>query len=183
MPYEDRPQLVADMDPSEFRRWYWLHSELIDFARRLGVRTSGSKSALQERIAGFLAGEATEASTGRSTHAAAQLVGPLGAETVIPPGQRCSQVVREWFVEHAGPSFRFSAVLRNFFATADGTTTLGDALVAWRDDVGERPIDEQFEYNRFTRRWWAEHAEGSRHDLLDDWRSYRATPTDRRDRA
>ena len=59
-----------------------------------------------------------------------QLGGDLTESTVIPPGQRCSQVLRAWFVDQVGQQFHFDAAMREFIGSADGTTTLGDALSA-----------------------------------------------------
>ena len=41
-----RPQLSRELTGSEFLRWYWLKDELAEFARDLGVRTTGSKELL-----------------------------------------------------------------------------------------------------------------------------------------
>ncbi|MFT3901213.1 MAG: DUF6434 domain-containing protein [Gordonia sp. (in: high G+C Gram-positive bacteria)] len=180
----DRPPLTADLTGDELLRWYWLKDELIGLARRLGVRTSGSKETLTLRLAAALDGEPfAEPDRARPT-TAAQLSGRLTADTVIPKGQRCSQAVRAWFVEQVGESFGFDGELRAFFANTDGTQTLRDALdhyVAGRNR-GSTEIGEQFEYNRFTRAWRTEHPDGSREDLLAAWYDYRRRPVDERGR-
>jgi len=68
--------------------------------------------------------------------------------------------------------------MRAFFACSDGTQTMQDALDCWyaSRDQGERTIDSQFEYNRFTRTWYEEHPAGLREDLLTDWKEYRGRP-------
>lgn len=182
---ESRPELTANLTGAELRRWYWLTDELADLARRLGVRATGGKALLTERLTAALDGEAF-AEPMRARHAAgAQLSGTLTASTPIPPGQRCSQIVRAWFVDQVGPSFVFDATMRSFFAGADGTQTLQDALTHYRTTRGEgaTAIDATFEYNRFTRRWHRENPGGARADLLRAWQEYRALPVDRRGRA
>lgn len=69
----------------------------------------------------------------------AQLAAPLTPETVIPAGQRCSQVVRAWFVDQVGASFSFDAEMRAYFADADGTQTMADALARYRATRGLGP--------------------------------------------
>ncbi|GIG24937.1 DUF6434 domain-containing protein [Cellulomonas denverensis] len=180
-----RPALTPDLSGTELRRWYWLKEELADFARLLGVRATGSKQLLTDRIAARLDGREFAEPVRAPSGAGRQLSGPLTADTVIPPGQRCSQVVRAWLAEQAGPSFHFDAEMRAFFAAADGTRTMGDALDHWHRtrDRGERSIDPQFEYNRFTRAWRREHPEGGRAELLAAWQEYRNLPVDERGRA
>lgn len=184
-----RPALSATMSGDELRRWYWLKDELLGFARSLGIPTTGGKETLTARIAARLDGLAfTEPANRRSGTAARQLTGPVTATTVIPAGQRCSQTVRAWFSEQVGASFRFDDQLRSFFASADGTRTLQDALDHYRATRpdrrrgGAKPIDAQFEYNRFTRAWRAGNVGGSADDLRRAWQDYRNRPVDERGR-
>lgn len=179
-----RPDLTDDLTGAEFERWYWLKDELAAFARTLGIRATGGKAILAARISAALDGrEFTEPTVARRV-SGAQLAGPLTAATVIPPGQRCSQVVRAWMTEQVGAGFGFDAPMREFFAAADGTTTMADALDHWyaTRDAGPRDIGAQFEYNRFTRAWYTSHPDGTRAELLDAWREHRSRPIDERDR-
>lgn len=181
---EQRPAPSPALSSTEFDRWYWRKDELVALARDLGLRPSGGKDLLTRRISASLAGRefSEPAPAGRR---GARLSGELSATTLIPPGQNCSQVVRAWFVARVGPGFGFDAAMRAFFAGADGTTTMQDALDHWHAtrDRGPREIDAQFEFNRFTRAWHQRHPGGDRAALLADWQVYRTTPIDRRGRA
>lgn len=182
---ENRPSLTADLTSAELLRWYWLKEELAEFARRLGVRATGSKELLTRRIAATLDGVPFDEPPTPARAGKAQLVGPLTLQTVIPRGQRCSQVVRAWFVEQVGDRFSFDAEMRAFFASTDGSQTLQDALnhyvaTRWRD---AKPIDPQFEFNRFTRAWHETHPSGTHDEVLRGWRDNRARPVDQRGRA
>ena len=179
---EKRPELTDSLTSSELRRWYWLKDELSDFARRLGIRATGGKDLLTQRIAAKLDGIAFVEPQRAPRHAGQQLAEPLTAATVIPVGQRCSQVVRAWFVDQVGPSFGFDGEMRAFFAGVDGMQTLGDALehyISTRSQ-GAKPIDSQFEYNRFTRAWHEANPTGARSELLSAWQEYRSRPIDQR---
>ena len=180
-----RPALSGDTTGAELQRWYWLKEELVAFARSRGISTAGGKAELTARIVAVLDGHPVPAPPGRRADRGPQLRGPLSASDVIPPGQRCSQAVRAWFVEHAGPGFRFDEPLRTFFADADGTRTLGDALAHWHAtrERGPSEIGRQFELNRFAREWHRNHPGGTRADALAAWRRYRALPVEARDDA
>ena len=180
-----RPAPTGDLSAEEFARWYWLKEELAEFARALGIRTTGGKTLLTERISAKLAGhpfvEPAAATGGRSK----QLSGDLTGSTLVPAGQRSSQAVRAWMTAQVGDGFHFDAEMRAFFADSDGTRTLDEAVAHWyatrRQDA--REIDAQFEYNRFTRAWHAQHPGGSRRDLLAAWAQYRSLPVEVRGRA
>ncbi len=178
---EQRPALTPQMSGVELRRWYWLRSELADLARRVGVSAAGSKAELTDRLAAALDGHPLPPTAPRRPAAAGQLDGVLSMNTVIPVGQRCSQVLRAFFTEHIGAAFTFDAAMRGFIADHAGST-LGDAVTHWHAtrSAGPRPIDAQFELNRFTRQWYLEHPGGIRSDLQQAWTAYRNTPTDLR---
>ncbi|GAA2177737.1 DUF6434 domain-containing protein [Leucobacter tardus] len=181
---QERPQLSRELTGKELLRWYWLKDELADFARSLGLRTGGGKQVLALRLAAALDGVPFAEPVSKRSGSARQLSGPLAASTVIPRGQRCSQVVRAWFVEQVGQPFGFDGEMRAFFAKTDGTQTLQDALDCYyaTRGQGQKAIDPQFEYNRFTRAWHEEHPDSSREELLDAWRDYRCCPVDERGR-
>lgn len=184
MSAENRPALTTDLTSAELLRWYWLKDELADLARRLGIRASGGKELLTQRIAAKIDGiPFAEPQPSRRT-SSAQLVGPLTSATVIPEGQRCSQVVRAWFFGQVGASFGFDAEMRAFFADTDGTQTMQDALDHYRAtrDQGTKSIDGQFEFNRFTRAWHEANPTGNRDDLIQAWKEYRELPVDQRGR-
>jgi len=176
-----RPALTTRLSGAELRRWYWLRSELALFARSLGVSTAGGKIELTDRLCAVLDGRQPEPPTPRRA-AGAQLSGRLSDETVIPPGQRCSEQLRRFFVAQIGPSFRFDAAMRDFIGSGAGRT-LGDAVRHWSTTrtVGAPPdIAPQFELNRFTRDWYQTHPSGSRAELAAAWRTHRSLPAEQR---
>lgn len=172
------------MAGTEFQRWYWLKDELSDFARTCGIRTTGSKDMLTARITAWLDGIPFTESEATPRGSVAQLTGELFASTLIPRGQRCSQIVRAWFIDQVGPSFRFDAQMREFFANSDGTQTMQDALDHYSTTRSQEPkaIEAQFEYNRFTRAWHTANPTGSRQELVHAWQRYRSLPINERGR-
>ncbi|WP_234443764.1 DUF6434 domain-containing protein [Streptomyces sp. NRRL B-24484] len=180
--HEARPRLTTALSGAELLRWYWTLDELGGLAREMGVRRGGGKAALTARLAAALdGGPLPEAPPPRPSRAVRQLAAPVDGDTVIPAGQRCSQVLRAWFTEQIGPSFHFDAHMRAFVAENAGRT-LADAVRHWHATRAEaaRPqeVGAQFEFNRFLRSWHAEHPAGTRTEALDAWRAHRALPRD-----
>ena len=179
---EVRPSLTADISGAELQRWYWLKSELVDFARTLGIAPSGGKQELTARIVARLDGRALPASGPRRPAAADRLPEPLGPTTRIPSGQRCTQQLRGYFLDAIGPGFRFDAPMREFIAEGQGRT-LAAAVEHWHATRTRRSpeIGAQFEFNQFVSRWHRHHPDGSREEALTAWRAHRATPVDARE--
>ncbi|MFD0273537.1 DUF6434 domain-containing protein [Kitasatospora sp. NPDC127111] len=175
---ESRPPLTADLTGAELLRWYWTLDELTGLARTMGVARHGGKTALTARLAAALDGRPLPAAPARRP-AGAQLAEPVDGDTVIPPGQRCSQVLRRYFVEAIGPGFHFDAFMRDFIARNPGRT-LADAVAHWHatrpDAALPREIAEQFEFNRFTSAWHGRNPTGTRAQARAAWYAHRALP-------
>ena len=165
---------------AELRRWYWLASELQLLARHRGVSASGGKVELADRLAAVLDGRQPKASVPKPPPAR-QLAGPLGPDTVLPPGQRCTETLRAFFVGQLGRGFVFDGPMREFVRTGAGRT-LGDGIEHWHASRSPEPsgIEPQFELNRFLRQWHLAHPAQSHRAALAAWQLHRALPLDRR---
>ncbi|MFD8632507.1 DUF6434 domain-containing protein [Streptomyces sp. NPDC059533] len=194
---ESRPALTSRLTGAELLRWYWTLAELSALAREMGLSAGGGKVAVTDRLAAALDGlpapakaPATAPTTGPATAPAAparpaarrtarQLAAPVDGATVIPPGQRCSQVLREYFTREIGPGFHFDAFMREYVARHAGHT-LAEAVAHWhatRARAAEpQEVAAQFEFNRFLRAWHADHPGGTRAEALDAWKAHRARP-------
>ncbi|WP_030763171.1 DUF6434 domain-containing protein [Streptomyces sp. NRRL F-2664] len=186
---EVRPLLSTALTGAELLRWYWTLAELGALARRMGVPVRGGKAAVTARLAAALDGlpEPEQASAAGAAVPAAprragrQLAAPVDGTTVIPPGQRCSQVLREYFVREIGPGFHFDAFMREYVAGHAGHT-LAEAVEHWhatRVRAAEpQDVGPQFEFNRFLRDWHVRHPGVARTEALAAWRAHRARPRD-----
>lgn len=172
---EQRPAPTPSMTGAELRRWYWLRSELVVFARELGVSPGGGKVELTDRLAAVLDGRAVPRSPARPS-SAPPLPKPLTGSTVMPPRQRATQDLRAWFIEQVGLGFRFDGAMRSYIA--EGGHTLDEAVAFWHRSRSTPPpeIGAQFELNRFARQWHLTHPGASHHEMLTAWRVHRSQP-------
>ncbi|MFD7256090.1 DUF6434 domain-containing protein [Streptomyces sp. NPDC059874] len=180
-----RPALTSALTGAELARWYWTLAELSALAREMGLSAGGGKAAVTARLAAALDGlpEPALAPAGPAPPAARRagrgLTPPVDGSTVIPPGQRCGQVLREYFTREIGPGFHFHAFMREYVGRRAGHT-LADAVAHWhatRARAAEpQEVGARFEFNRFLRAWHADHPGGTRTEALAAWRDHRARP-------
>lgn len=196
-----RPKLEARLDPDEFARYYWLKAELVDFCRRHGLR-GGGKVEVTNRIENFLRGGASEAapagptarrkkrparrkSTGRSEQASSR-EGRAGADeitldAVIPISYRSNERHRAFFRKVIGRHFRFNVPFMNWMKENAGRTYRA-AVQEWQrlDSLRKQgkgpPISAQFEYNQYTRDFFAANPGASRAEAIRCWKHKRSLP-------
>jgi len=148
-----RPALSKHLSEAEFRAWYWLKSELVNFCKIEGLPVIGPKQELAEIISAYLGSRQLPVRT-RSIAQTGKMPASFSPETVIGNGWRCSQALRSFFESQVGKGFGFNEPLREFIKSGAGRT-LGEALEHYRQSLaaGPRPISEQFEYNNHMREY------------------------------
>jgi SAP domain-containing new25/Domain of unknown function (DUF6434) len=181
----ERPPLSPSLDATEFRRWYWLKQELVDFAKQEGLSASGDKPNLANRIALFLGGVNPQVA-GASTKVVRQTVSkrlsePLTLETALGPKQASSQQLREFFVEAIGPRFSYDIHMRTFLASNE-TKTLGEAVAHWHAtrNTAKPETLPQLELVRFTKAWHRAHPAGTQVECRTAWKLYKSLPVEER---
>lgn len=128
---EARPALNGEISANDFRSFYWLKEELLQFCRSEGISTQGSKKELESRIAHYL--ETGERGTAKTARPFSVMPQTLTLETLIGKGWRCNQTLRAFFQTEIGAHFHFNQVMRDFIAQGEGKT-LRQAIVAWQHD-------------------------------------------------
>ena len=182
----ERPPLDSNLSPEAFRDFYWLKAELQQFCREAGLRMSGGKVEISDRIAHFLEkGERGEGSNRSSTTKRSLPTDqPLTLETTIHEGFKCGQRERAFFESVIGPNFRFTVRLQKFIKANVGAT-YADIVAAWYEQEAQKKsgafrteIAPQFEYNRFIRAYFDDPANDGA--TLDDatrlWKAVRSEP-------
>ena len=174
----ERPAFSRQLSASEFQRWYWLKSELVDACRLLGVSPTGSKPDLSARIAAALSGGGVPNVAPRRVRG--EMPERFTLETRIGNGWRCNPALGTFLRAHAGRRFRFNATVRTFVHTQVGAPV--SAIVAcYRASVApgavKPALPPQLEYNRHMQLYAQEHPGATRAEVLSAWRARRARPS------
>lgn len=180
-----RPLLNKEINVQEFRNFYWLKEELQTFCRENGMSASGSKIEISDRIAIFLqTGKIQKPLRKVKCSSKETTATDLSLDTVITENHRCSQEVRAFFKTAINPKFHFSTYIQNYIKNNIGKT-YNDVVNAWyeeeerkKDPSYKKQIGSQFEYNQFTRDYFAdsENKEKNREDAIKAWNRIKMLP-------
>lgn len=173
---ESRPPIERVPTGAELRRWYWRKDELVAEARRRGLKTSGGKFLILDRIAHCL-------DTGETVFPGDVRVAPrskfdwhsepLTPETVITDSYKNSQNVRRFFKAQLGDGFKFNIAFMEWMRRNTGKT-LADACVAYREiRAAEKDtpatIPDHNQFNRYTRDFLEDNPNMSMSDVRRVW--------------
>ncbi len=179
-----RPNLTRDISVDSFKDFYWLKEELQAFCRGNGISASGSKIEISDRIETFLrTGKIIKKIRKTKVNSQSEIQVDLSIDTVILENHRCSQNVRAFFKTMI-PNFHFSTYIQNYFKNNIGKT-YRDVVDAWyeeeerkKDPSYKKKIAPQFEYNQFTRDFFADpNNQGkSREEAIVTWNKIKKLP-------
>lgn len=158
---ERRPDIETLSTGAELRRWYWRKDELVPHARALGVKTTGAKFRILDRIAHYLdTGEtafpgdvAPKVTSGFDWRTAS-----LTDDTEITDSYTNSQNVRRYFKSRLGAGFTFNTAFMEWMKANVGKT-LKDACDVYPDLMkvpGRTDIKDHNQFNQYTRDFLAD---------------------------
>ncbi|WP_397538246.1 DUF6434 domain-containing protein [Rummeliibacillus pycnus] len=178
-----RPILTKEISVQSFKDFYWLKEELQSFCRENGISASGSKIEITDRIETFLRTGEIKKPIRKKVNKKAEPQTDLSLDTVITENHRCSQDVRAFF-NTVIPTFHFSTYIQNYFKNNIGKT-YRDVVNAWyaeeerkKDPTYKKKIAPQFEYNQFTRDFFADpqNQGKSREEAIKAWNNIKKLP-------
>lgn len=145
-----------------FRDRYWLQTELVAFARALGISRRGNKPELTARIERRLGGSVEESVPPRPKPAATRdSETPLSRDRTVVR-YYSDAATRAFFEREIGPHFHFTYYLNQYRLSHPGLT-YGDLVDEWLAEQARRssgdyqaPIAEHGRYNRFIRDFFAD---------------------------
>ena len=180
-----RPLLNKEINVQDFRNFYWLKEELQTFCRENGLSASGSKIKISDMIVIFLQTGKIQKQLRKVKYPSKETTSTnLSLDTVITENHRCSQEVRAFFKTAINPKFHFSTYIQNFIKKNIGKT-YHDVVNAWyeeaerkKDPSYKKQIGSQFEYNQFTRDYFAdsENKGKNREDAINAWNRIKMLP-------
>jgi hypothetical protein len=182
-----RPDITSITDSAELRRWYWLKTELVAEAKRRGLRTTGAKFAVLDRLAHLLdtgetvlPGDAKPGVRSKFDWHSAE----LSPQTVITNSYRNSQNVRRFFKSQVGPAFKFNIAFMAWMRANVGKT-LAHAVAEYRRQDArttrrghKTQIAEHNQFNQYTRDFLADNPDLGLSDVRHFWALKRQQPSD-----
>ena len=178
-----RPDIAACVDAKTFREWYYLKEELIAYARANGIKTTGGKFEIADRIAYFLDNgvppveprKATKVTSKFDWHAA-----PLTDETIITDSYKNTQNMRRYMHTHI-PGFKFSISFMDWMKANAGKRLIDAVAVAKQIEADKKagkkqPDQPHNQYNAYTRAYFAHAPNGTQAEMRRLWKLRRQLP-------
>lgn len=164
-------KLTKNLSPDEFKEYYFLKDELKDFCRLEGLKVSGSKQDLENRIIHYLStGEMLEEpvvkEVSNNSHSTITLDSKLGENF------KCGQDKREFFEKEIGKTFKFKVKFQKWLK-ANPDKTYREAIDAYfeiQNSKEKTNIDKQFQYNQYIRDFFKDNDGKSLEEAIKCWK-------------
>ena len=164
-------KLTKNLSPDEFKEYYFLKDELKDFCRLEGLKVSGSKQDLENRIIHYLStGEMLEEpvvkEVSNNSHSTITLDSKLGENF------KCGQDKREFFEKEIGKTFKFKVKFQKWLK-ANPDKTYREAIDAYfeiHNSKEKTNIDKQFQYNQYIRDFFNDNDGKSLEEAIKCWK-------------
>ena len=167
-----RPSLTKDLKSEEFKEYYFLKEELKEFCRENGLKISGSKSELEERIIYFLdTGKSLETQKTKTISKKSPNE-TISLESKIGDNFKCSEDKREFFEKEIGKGFKFKVKFQKWLKS-NPDKTYEDAIRAYfeiQNSKQKHEIDKQFQYNQYIRDFFEDNDDKTLKDAIDCWK-------------
>ena len=181
-----RPKLDKTISTNDFRDNYWLKKELIDFCRETGIKRTGGKIEIADRILKYLETGVVITKPDKERKQTQSNFDwnneTLDSNTPITDNYKNTQNVREFFKHSIESNFKFNVEFMNWMKSSAGKT-LGDAIEKWKVIAEKKKgpnykteIAPQFEYNAFIRDFLNDNPQLSIKDAIESWKIKREMP-------
>ena len=164
------PKLDKNLNAEEFKQYYFLKDELKDFCRLEGLKVSGSKHDLENRIIHYLkTGENLKEPVIKEISNKHPY--KITLDSKLGENFRCSEDKREFFENKIGKSFKFKVKFRKWLK-ANPEKTYRDAIEAYHEIQNSKEktkIDKQFQYNQYIRDFFEDNDDRTLEDAIKCW--------------
>lgn len=162
--------LTPNLNPEEFYDYYFLKEELKDFCRSEGLKVSGSKEDLENRIIHYLStGEELKETISKQKPNSSS--SEINLDSKLGENFKCREDKREFFEKHIGKGFRFKVRFQKWLK-ANPDKTYGDAIDAYHEIQNSKEktkIGKQFQYNQYIRDFFEDNEGRSLDDAIKCW--------------
>lgn len=163
-------ELNRNLNPEEFKQYYFLKEELKDFCRSEGLKVSGSKQDLECRIIHYLetGDELKEPIVNQTTYSGAS---EISLDSKLGENFKCSEDKREFFENEIGKGFKFKVKFQKWLKL-NPDKTYRDAIDAYhkiQNSKEKTKIDKQFQYNQYIRDFFKDNDDKSLEDAIKCW--------------
>jgi len=152
---------------------YYLKSDLALMCRECGLPTSGAKADLLERLCALIQHRPAVTLAPKRRVTSTDFV--PSPDKTIDPNYSNNETHRAFFREQLGANFRFNVAFMNWMDAHRGAKTYREAIEAYREIAAAKKsgvkteIGKQFEYNRYTRDFFAANHTLSREECIACW--------------
>lgn len=165
------PKLSKNLNPDEFKEYYFLKDELKDFCRSEGLKVSGSKEDLEKRIMHYLeTGEVLDEPEVRK--GSTETLSEISLDSKLGENFRCSEDKRAFFESHIGKGFKFKVKFQKWLKE-NPDKTYQDAIGAYleiQSSNEKTEIAKQFQYNQYIRDFFEDNDDKSLDDAIRCWK-------------
>ncbi|MBE6508936.1 MAG: hypothetical protein E7Z77_05910 [Methanobrevibacter sp.] len=163
-------QLTRDLKADEFKEYYFLKEDLKDFCRLEGLKVSGSKQDLENRIIHYLAtGEKLEEPITKQYSNQSNL--EITLDSRLGENFKCGEDKRQFFENEIGKGFKFKVKFQKWLK-ANPDKTYREAIDAYyeiQNSNGKTKIGKQFQYNQYIRDFFEDNEGRSLEDAIKCW--------------
>ena len=175
----NRDKLNKDLSGTEFKEYYFLKEELKEFCRNEGLKISGSKNQLEERIIYYLdTGKSLDESkaiekedkTSKSNFNKAT-DSEITLDSILGENFKCSEDKREFFEREIGKGFKFKVKFQKWLKE-NPNKTYQDAINAYQELQNSKEktkIGNQFQYNQYIRDFFKDNDDKTLKDAIRCW--------------
>ena len=176
-----RPLLDKNLKADIFNAYYWLKEELATFCRENKLPCTGNKKDLTKRISTYLeTGQAAPEAVKPSINAYNGKE-EISLQEIIPKGYKNDERHRAFFKTEIGEHFKFNVSFMNWMKQNAGQT-YQKAVQEWLQIEQDKKagkkyeISPQFEYNQYTRDFFASNPSESKEHMIKCWRYKKGLP-------
>lgn len=166
-----RPELNKNLKSSEFKEFYFLKKELKDFCKKEGLKTSGNKNELEERIIYYLDTGNSLNNIKKNKINYKENADEINLNSKLGENFRCSENKRAFFKKEIGNTFKFKVEFMNWLKS-NPNKTYKDAIEMYykiQKSSKKTKIKKQFQYNQYIRDFFENNKGKKLEDAIKCW--------------